>query len=126
MNGVVILNEIEAVVSYTWGFSPYGIFLIILGIISIGIAIYFGIKNKTKDKNTKLLSKAGVIVALVPILMGTISFMTGKTIAETQYEIYMPGEVNMVEFNERYEIIEQRGLIYTVRDLTNIEIEEEH
>lgn len=52
--------------------------------------------------------------------------MTGKTIAETQYEIYMPGEVNMVEFNERYEIIEQRGLIYTVRDLTNIEIEEEH
>ena len=126
MNGVVILNEIEAVVSYTWGFSLGGILLIILGIISIGIAIYFGIKNKTKDKNTKLLSKAGVIVALVPILMGTISFMTGKTIAETQYEIYMPGEVNMVEFNERYEIIEQRGLIYTVRDLTNIEIEEEH
>ena len=126
MNGVVILNEIEAVVSHTWGFSPCGILLIILGIISIGMDIYFGIKNKTKDKNTKLLSKAGVIVALVPILMGTTLFMTGKTITETQYEIYMPGEVNMVEFNERYEIVEQHGLIYTVRDLTNIEIEEEH
>ena len=126
MNGVVILNEIEAVVSYTWGFSLGGILLIILGIISIGIDIYFGIKNKTKDKNTKLLSKAGMIMALVLILMGATLFMTGKAITETQYEIYMPGEVNMVEFNERYEIVEQRGLIYTVRDLTNIEIEEEH
>lgn len=126
MNGVVILNEIEAVVGHTWGFSLCGVLLIILGIISIGIDIYFRIKNKTKDKNTKLLSKAGVTVALVPILMGATLFMTGEAITETQYEIYMPGEVNMVEFNERYEIVGQRGLIYTVRDLTNIEIEEEH
>lgn len=126
MNGVVILNEIEAVVSYTWGFSLCGILLIILGAISIGIDIYFRIKNKTKDKNTKLLSKAGAITALFLVLMGATLFMTGKAITETQYEIYMPGEVNMVEFNERYEIVGQRGLIYTVRDLTNIEIEEEH
>ena len=126
MNGVVILNEIKAVVSYTWGFSLCGILLIILGAISIGIDIYFRIKNKTKDKNTKLLSKAGVMIALFFVLMSATLFMTGKAITETQYEIYMPGEVNMVEFNERYEIVEQRGLIYTVRDLTNIEIEEEH
>lgn len=35
---------------------------------------------------------------------------------ETQYKVAVSDEVLMNEFNEKYEIVEQEGKIYTVRE----------
>ena len=52
-----------------------------------------------------------------------ISFALGIGIAiktdeiiDTEYEVIISDEVSMNEFNEKYEIVEQRGKIYTIKE----------
>lgn len=117
MNGVVILNEIEAVIDHTIGFSVLGTLMIIWGLILIGVEIFLVSKKRIGKKDFNL------IAPLCIIFMGATLFLNAKPVTETQYEIYVPGEINMREFSEKYEITGRRGLIYTVRDM-EFEIEE--
>jgi len=121
MNGIVVLNKIEAVIGYTWGFSGWALFATITGFGLAIAALYEYIKKKDK---TSFISN--IIVSLALIVLAIPSFASAKEITEEQFEIYMPAEVNMADFNERYEIVEQRGLIYTVREIEDTVIEEEH
>lgn len=57
----------------------------------------------------------GVILALPA---GTITTHITSTPSEykTQYKVTILDDVSLNEFNERYEIIDQEGKIYTVRE----------
>lgn len=121
MNGVIILNEFEAVIGYTWGFSFIGLLLCLFALVLSFAELISFIKNR-KIKKTKVHDHSyGLDMAVCFAIFGILNFSTAKEIVEPQYEIYIPGEINMTEFSEKYEIVDRRGLIYTVREVNNEE-----
>jgi hypothetical protein len=62
-----------------------------------------------------ILTVAGIISGV--FFGGVVGFGDGiPTEHETHYKVIISDEVSMNEFLERYEIIEQEGKIYTVRE----------
>lgn len=64
----------------------------------------------------------GIIIFLVVFIAGglfgtLVGCTTGEPIEyETQYKVVIEDSVSMNEFTEKYEIIDQDGKIYTVRE----------
>lgn len=58
---------------------------------------------------------------LIGVIIGFVAGMAGgePTEYETQYKVTISDEVNFNEFMEKYEIIEQDGKIYTIREKEN-------
>lgn len=63
---------------------------------------------------------AGLIVCVLAIVAIVLMFigLLAETdeIIDTTYQVTISDDVNFVEFNEKYEIIDQEGRIYTVRE----------
>ena len=115
MTGVEILTtaEVGTAFAFCWG-AFWGIFIgaMIIGTI-IAIIHYCSVRDES------------VFMALIPISFMALIFgamlgigMGETTEYETHYEVTISDEVNFNEFNEKYEIIEQDGKIYTVRERT--------
>lgn len=124
MNGVVVLNEFEAVVGHTFGFNWISLFICLVGVWFLIMDLFFNLKERKRGNKISLISSSTAALAFLFIFCGLLGFNLAEEVVETHYEIYMPGEVNMVEFTQHYEIVDQRGFIYTVRDLTDNEVEE--
>ena len=118
MNGIVILNEVEAVIGHTLGFSWCGLIFSLGCVALLVIDFCFNYKAKKNGSRVKPFTSGVLCFVALGLILGALNFLNAKEITEPQYEIYVPGEVNMVEFTKHYEIVDQRGLIYTVRDLT--------
>ena len=113
MTGVEILAMEEVVVerAFNWGVFC-GVFAAMI-VATIGPALL-----SASDVNWKF----GIFVFFA---FGVASVVFAAAIAEgesvpvkyeTQYKVTVSDEVSMVEFNEKYEIIDQEGRIYTVRE----------
>ena len=109
MEGVTILNTVEKTVMA----NPTAIFFIIflvagifLGIVALGIS--FNIHEKLFLTVTSI-SLVSLILAINIAIFGPCE----KTI---QYDVLIDDSVSMVEFNQKYEIIDQKGLIYVIID----------
>lgn len=110
MEGVEILNQYEVVAetAFNWFW-----FWVTLGTVPI-ICIIVGIAEKDGLLLT-ILTISGVIFGLIlGVAFGGISATPSKY--ETHYEVIITDEVKMTEFNERYEILDQEGKIYTIRE----------
>lgn len=116
MNGVTILNEFEVVTktvcsweSFWWG--------ALIGVgIGLILAIIFGLQEG--DWAAFFIS-LGVFCTLIGLLVGLLGgfVLKPKPVEyETHYEVSINETVNMQEFMDKYEIIETRGSIYTVRE----------
>lgn len=117
MTGVEILTSTE--VATEFGFC-WGIFW---GTIIIAVIITAFICSLEYFKGE---CDAGIYIVLIPMaFVGAIlGFMVGMIVGipteyETQYKVTISDEVNFNEFVEKYEIIEQDGKIYTVREKEN-------
>ena len=115
MDGVTILNTITENVSNTAGLVVALIFSIVLIIISF-IAIII-CSNKFSEFNDF------VIVYIIMGLAGISSFIvsilvlnTSPQETQTLYEVIISEEVSFKDFTSKYEIIEQRGEIYIVKE----------
>lgn len=62
----------------------------------------------------------GIILGL---LLGALASNTCSTpeVYETHYKVLISDEVSMNEFLEHYEIVDQEGKIYTVKERTEVE-----
>ena len=109
MDGVVVLNTIEGVYCGGWVFI-FSMIGIIIGIILMGKLIDITIKWAAWA-SIPLLLTVFVICIAIGIFIGY-----GIEEKETHYEVTIDDSVSMSEFNEKYEIIEQRGEIYTVKE----------
>ena len=120
MDGVTILNTITENVSNTAGllvviliFSIVEIILSIIGIILCS--------NKFSEFN-------GFVIAYIIIGIAGISFFIVSILElnappqepQTLYEVTISDEVSFKDFTSKYEIIEQRGEIYIVKERDNI------
>lgn len=74
---------------------------------------------KKKDNyytvGTIIVTVAGMLVAILSCVEGIYSMLA----KEYTYKVTISDEVNFVEFNNKYEIIDQDGLIYTIKEKEN-------
>ena len=115
MNGVEILATEEVAIAWaSWNWKG---FLLVVGLAFVITAI-FSIVAGIKDGK-----EIGIIVFLASFiissgLFGTlVALTTGEPIEyETQYKVVIDDSVSMNEFAEKYEIVDQDGKIYVVRE----------
>lgn len=114
MNGVEILVIEEVVTKYNFNWKW---FLIVAGIVlAIFVAVGILISISSSDWNQLLV---GVIAGLIfggifGSVFGAVERIPSEY--ETQYKITISDEVSMNDFIDRYEIVEQNGRLYTVRE----------
>ena len=114
MTGVEILATQEIVVEF--GFCWTGFFAMLLfgGMISIFLAVAM-----VYCDNFQRWATFGACLGFTLILSVLVGIVADgePTKYETQYKVTISDEVSMNEFLERYEIIDQEGKIYTVREV---------
>lgn len=114
MDGVTILNTITENVSNTDCLIVLLIFSIVIIIISF-IAI-IAVSDKFSEFNGFVI--AYIITGIAGISFLIVSILELKTPQEPQtlYEVTISDEVSFKDFTSKYEIVDQRGEIYTVKE----------
>ena len=112
MIGVDILSSNEVVIDTIY---PYrGIAIIVMSIIAI-LGIIGGVLLAVKTDSDLFIPLGICISVVIGIHAGyRIDMINKEDIYQTQYKATISEEVNFVEFNEKYEIIDQEGKIYTI------------
>ncbi len=114
MIGVEILATEKFAVDYAWDWKAYcmtiAITTVVLAIIS------FLIRHQDLESILTGLITGLLVGAIVGVLPASIN----KPIAyETRYKVTIANEVLMNEFMAKYEILDQEGKIYTVREIND-------
>jgi uncharacterized membrane protein YeaQ/YmgE (transglycosylase-associated protein family) len=108
LEGIEILtsNEIYTV-SHLWA----NIFGVVVWVIVSLLSGWLAIKVDCEP-----LIGFGILFGLAcGVIVGSIVYSnTPEVYSHTEYKVTISEEVNFNEFNERYEIIEQEGKIYTI------------
>lgn len=118
MNGITILSERQIEI-----FGLNGTVLWITVPFCAAIAIFFTILYGV---NEYYEWQAIVLFTFMSAILGAmIGFLIGVALSEvipkgfeTVYDVLIDESVSMTEFYERYEIIDQRGRIFTIKELT--------
>lgn len=114
MTGVEILTSNEVVVETAFNWMAFFISTGILLILFVVFGVFMSVIYKEWDHVI-----IGIIIGVAfGVIFGPIlGSVTGKPVRyETQYKIIISEDVSMTEFYERYEMIEQDGKIFTVRE----------
>ncbi len=115
MNGVEILSSTEVGVNYTTNWWLAG--FIWIGCIIIGGLIGFLLEDIYKLETALVTSFIGAMVGLL-IWFLVAGFGYHPTSYETHYKVTIDDSVSMNEFLDKYEILDQEGKIYTVKEKT--------
>ena len=116
MDGVTILNQFEVVTKTLFGWSACWGGAFVGVIIALFAGIIFGLQENS------FLAFVFMFVTVCVIVSPLLGWFAGNRISpepveyETHYEVSIDETVNMQEFMDRYEIIETRGSIYTVKE----------
>ena len=114
MPGVEILNT-EVVYVIDFSAVPLNI-CIIVGLVVGLLVAYF---DAVDAVDWVLAGLVGAIVGLlVGGLMTIVTALPTDEVDYVKYDVVISDEVNFNEFIEHYEIIEQKGKIYTVKEKT--------
>ena len=112
MDGVTILNTIE-LTDASFGTV---VTLAITGVVFIILLFCMWLTSGSKVDNLLFfLFVVDAIVILVNTAIATYQSENHKT-GEIQYEVTIDDSVSMTEFNKKYEIVEQRGDIFVVKE----------
>ena len=118
MNGVEILATEQVATAFGFGWALFiilgALFSLILGVIGWCLA---------EESNFSKIGSRILICVCMAIGLGLAAFMSGvsetgaPTEFETHYKVTISDEVSMNEFLERYEIVDQDGKIFIVREV---------
>lgn len=114
MDGVEILSQSEVVTETACNMNAVGIG-VIATIAVIAIIGAFVAWHEDDGVYFILFLLLGLVFSGVTALI-LASETSYPTAYETRYKVVIDDSVLMQEFNEHYEIIEQEGKIYTVRE----------
>lgn len=115
MTGIEILAMEEVAVAFSFNWPA---FWVITGLLAVA-GFVFGLVVVEKYAYDWQLVPALVLAGIIGGLLigGSIGFASGEPTAyETQYKVTVSDEVPMNEFFAQYEIIDQEGKIYIVRE----------
>lgn len=114
LNGIEVLNKVELtdkITPISYVIALIGFLMVFIISLIISLACYFKRVNHTKWVILVILF--GLItwfISLTPENLYTQKVPNG----ECQYQVTISDNVSMVEFNERYEVIDIDGKILTI------------
>ena len=110
MEGITILNQTlheGAIV------DP----LFMIGLTLIGTALILGIAGGFMSScKIKIIPYIFLGISLTFLAIGTAIGVFGPREQITRYQVLIDDSVSFIEFNDRYEIINQDGAIYTIQE----------
>lgn len=120
MQGVHILNTTEILENPSWTINliNVGSFIAIIGAIFMIVTMIIAHKFTYKTiKTMAVASLSTIIVGLIVVIITSITssqklIPTGRC----QYEVTIDDTVSFTELNDQYEVIEQRGKIWVLKD----------
>jgi hypothetical protein len=115
MQGVEILASSQFVTEWATDWTAFGITALIIFVIFVFIGVF---KYQTTYDVSDIVSYSvvGVVLGLLGGVMIGYILLSTPAAHETQYKITISDEVSMTEFYEHYEVIDQDGKIFTVRE----------
>lgn len=116
LKGITILNSYD-VIAPEW----YGTFFLLLLLVFVAISVIIYISRNSKQKKDAFIPS---FIVSIFTLLGIFVSIHGFTHLfenkyQTRYEVTISDEVNFNEFNSKYEIVTQKGLIYTIIEKTD-------
>ena len=116
MSGVEILaTESVAIAWESWSWASFWTGIVIMFCVAILVGIIFGLQEADVLAGLTMFLTLFILGgALLGILFGCN--YVDPTEYTDQYKVTVDETVSMTEFMEKYEIIEQEGKIYTVRE----------
>ena len=106
MEGITILATGTATLGLTWGVA------IVIALIVFAVEYIF---NPCDDEFGWRIGFAAFMSVLAFVILALVAVDTTEV---TEYKVTIDDSVSYVEFMERYEVIDQEGEIYTVRERT--------
>ena len=116
MTGVEILTSAQVATEHVFNWSGFEI--VVGAVFAISMLLSLWCYHDTNEA-TAFVFFGGVGIAF-GLIFGCIVGDSCKIPAsyETQYKVTISDEVSMIEFYEHYEVIDQEGKIFTVRERT--------
>ena len=108
--GIEVLNEYE----YTIANAGMSVLWTIFFSAILLIALFHDIISE--DSLSGLITNVFAVVMSMFSLIYMFNVKGFETRIETRYDVTISDEVKLTEFNEKYEIIEQKGKIYTIKE----------
>lgn len=111
MKGITILNEFISTGEILAPWFGIGIAAFIIGLFGL---LFCPMIIKSRQRLLTVLT----IFFAISLFFGISIAAFAPRKEETRYQVIIDDSVNFNEFNERYEIISQEGLIYTITEKT--------
>lgn len=110
LEGITVLTQ-ETVEVFTWGFS-------MPGMISAVMAVLFLISSVVLSVNNYDEGVAAILLLTICTIIASVFFFHHAELDETyeKYKVTIDSSVSLQEFNEQYEILNQEGKIFTIRE----------
>lgn len=109
IEGITVLN------SYSNGLGILGIFL--YAMILVGFLLSVGLFcSAAKDKFAFGIAFSSISIAIFLVLFGITTYKCFIKEPDTYYQVVLDENVSYLEFTEKYEVIEQNGQIYTIKE----------
>lgn len=109
MDGVTILNSYEYLTNDA---NIVGSILLFIGFLAASIVIFITLLN---HRSRGFGMEYVILIALVAITI-TVGVLIPEKKYETRYQVITDDSVSINQFQNKYEIIEVEGKIYTVKE----------
>lgn len=120
MEGVEILATEQVAIAFGFDWVLFVFMTILLGITIGGIVWFLAEGGNFSNLATGICVSGALVIALaMAIAIASDSKSGTPTEFETHYKVTISDEVSMNEFLGRYEIVDQDGKIFVVRERTN-------
>lgn len=106
LEGIEVLSKIEIMCPPAWA--------LVLLFVTMIVAVIFVVV--TLYEKHDILYTLSIIFLLLFIGSFILCFVLERPTGKYEYKVTIDDSVSMNEFNERYEIIEVEGKIYTIKD----------
>ncbi len=117
-NGLILLNTIDASehVKFEWYFAnePASWIAIIITTILVVVGV-IGIIYGIQEYEEGAIG-FGIVMIGIAIIITTFTLIHEVNKTYPQYQVTITEKTNMKEFYEKYDVVNQDGLIFTIRD----------
>ena len=118
MNGVEILATEQVAIAFEFDWFLFGFMGVLLSFMVGGLIWLLAYEGNLSNLRTTICVLIGIVIALgLAVGISFDSEAGAPTEFETHYKVTISDEVPMNEFLERYEIIDQDGRIFIVREV---------
>lgn len=119
LNGITILNNYDVITLEWCGTLFLAIAFSFVAISGIALIVYI-FRNSKQRKDAFVPSFIVSIFTLLGIFVSIHGFThLPENKYQITYEVTISDEVNFNDFNSKYEIVTQKGLIYTIVEKTD-------